>query len=124
MSFYCLLRFSYRFRVKPLSVVVMDAIEDDPEKPGPTVGTLAELMKRFPRLEVRLLQDILGDSFIFQLTQRGPIQIVPVRQSFRLEFVDMGSTAEEHSQLLVMQSGRRSPKPIQIFQRATTKVYS
>ena len=73
MALHPLTRLVDRFCAKPLPVVIMNAVEHDPKQPSPTIAALAELMERFPRLQVRLLQDVLGESLILQLTQRGSI---------------------------------------------------
>ena len=47
----------------------------DPEHPGPQVGALLEASKSFGRLQVRLLNQILGVGRVMRHSQRGGIQL-------------------------------------------------
>ena len=63
-------------------------VEQDPEQPRPAVCARREAMKRFQRLEVRLLDRIFGLRPVPQDRCRGAVQIIHVREGFRLEFLD------------------------------------
>jgi hypothetical protein len=65
--------------------MVLYYVEQNLEQPSATIGLQLEAMKRLPRLQVSLLNQVLGFGAVSYHSCSRSVQVVQVRQRGRLE---------------------------------------
>jgi len=65
--------------------MVLHYVEQNLEQPGATIGPRLEAVKRLPRLQVSLLNQILRFGAIAYYSRSRSVQVIQMRQRGRLE---------------------------------------
>src|SRR5260370_32311323 len=81
---------------------VMEAMKHYLEEPSPAVRAQFETMKRLPRLQICVLDQVLSLIPVTQKERGGTVEIRQVRQGPRLEGFDLNVWAEKQTLLRLM----------------------